>query len=142
MQRPDGVTILAVLAFIGAGLCAVAALLVLVGGAMVANMAMRPGMGMLAGVGGAILGVFFLAIAALYGVIGFGMLKLQNWARILVIVLSFIGAFFNAIGILTTMIHFHPMLIMWRLIMIGINVWIATYLLKPHVKQAFGATGF
>jgi len=142
MQRPDGVTILAVLAFIGAGLCAVAALLMLVGGAMVANMAMRPGMGMLAGVGGAILGVFFLAIAALYGVIGFGMLKLQNWARILVIVLSFIGALFNALGILTAMIHFHPALMLWRLIMIGINVWIALYLLKPHVKQAFGATGF
>jgi len=142
MQRPDGVTILAVLAFIGAGLCTVAALLMLVGGAMVANMAMRPGMGMLAGVGGAILGVFFLAIAALYGVIGFGMLKLQNWARILVIVLSFIGAFFNALGILTAMFHFHPALMLWRLIMIGINVWIAMYLLKPHVKQAFGATGF
>jgi hypothetical protein len=142
MQRPDGVTILAVLAFIGAGLCAVAALMMLLGGAMLANMAMRPGMGMLAGIGGAILGVFFLGIAALYGVIGFGMLKLQNWARILVIVLSFIGAFFNAIGILTAMIHFHPALMLWRLIMIGINVWIAMYLLKPHVKQAFGATGF
>jgi len=141
-QRPDGVTILAVLAFIATGLSVLAALGMLVGGAMVANMAMRPGMGMLAGVGGAILGVFFLAIAALYAVIGVGMLKLWNWARVLVIVLSGLGTLFNGLGVLTALFHLHPLLIVWRLIMVGINVWIAMYLLKPHVKQAFGAAGF
>lgn len=40
------------------------------------------------------------------------------------------------------MLHFHPLLVVWRLILVGVNVWIALYLLKPHVKQAFGATGF
>ncbi len=142
MERPSGVTILAVLAFIGAGMLVLAALLVFLGGAMVANMAMRPGMGMIAGIGGAILGIVFLGFAALYAVIGTGMLKLQNWARILVIILSGLGAFLNAIGVLSAMFHFHPLLVVWRLILVGVNVWIALYLLKPHVKQAFGATGF
>jgi hypothetical protein len=142
MERPDGVTVLGILAFIGAGLSVLAALGMLVGGAMIANMAARPGMGMIAGVGGAVLGVFFLFIAALYAVIGTGMFKLYNWARVLVIVLSFLGAFLNALGVLSALFHFHPLLILWRLIIIGVNVWIAMYLLKPHVKQAFGATGF
>ena len=142
MERPAGVTILGVLAFIGAGLSVLAALGMLLGGAMLANMAARPGMGMIAGVGGVALGVFFLVIAALYAVIGTGMFKLQNWARILVIVLSFLGAFLNALSLLGSLIHLHPLAVLWSLIVIGINVWIAMYLRKPHVKQAFGATGF
>lgn len=93
MERPTGVTILAVLALIGAGLSVVAALLVLLGGAMVANMASRPGLGMMAGVGGVIIGVFLLGVAALYAVAGVGFLKLQNWARILVVVLCGLGRF-------------------------------------------------
>jgi hypothetical protein len=142
MERPAGVTILGVLAFLGAGLLLLAALGMFLGGAVIANMAARPGMGMIAGVGGALLGCFFLIIAVLYVVIGTGMFKLQNWARILVIVLSFLGALLNAFGVLSALFHMHPLLIIWRLILVGINVWIAMYLLKPHVKLAFGATGF
>jgi|HubBroStandDraft_1064217.scaffolds.fasta_scaffold70738_2 hypothetical protein len=142
MQRPAGVTILGVLAFIGAGLLVLAALGMFLGGAILANMAARPGMGMIAGAGGVALGVFFLVIAALYAVIGTGMFKLQNWARILVIVLSFLGAFLNALSVLGSLLHLHPLAVLWSLILVAVNVWIAMYLLKPHVKQAFGATGF
>ena len=142
MERPDGVTVLGVLAYIGAGLSVLAALGMLLGGAIIANMAARPGMGMIAGVGGVALGIFFLVIAVLYAVIGTGMFKLQNWARILVIILSCLGAFLNALCLLAALFHFHPFAVLWCLIIIGVNVWIAMYLLKPHVKQAFGATGF
>jgi hypothetical protein len=142
MQRPDGVTVLGILAFIGAGLSVLAAMGMLVGGAMIANMAARPGMGMIAGIGGVALGIFFLVIAVLYAVIGTGMFKLQNWARMLVIILSFLGAALNALSFLGALFHFRPFAMLWSLIVIGINLWIATYLLKPHVKQAFGATGF
>jgi hypothetical protein len=142
MERPAGVTILAVLAFVGTGLSVLAAVGMLVGGAMVANMIARPGFGMATAIGGAVLGVFFLGVGALYAVIGTGMLNLWNWLRVLVIVLSFVGAFFYALGILTALLHFHPVLVLWRAILLGVNLWIAFYLLKPHVKQAFGATGF
>jgi hypothetical protein len=142
MERPTGVTILAVLAFIGAGMLVLAALGVLVGGAMVGSLAARPGMGMFAGALGAIIGVVFLGFAILYLVVGIGFLKLQNWARVLVIVLSGLGALVNGLGILTALFHFHPLIVVGRAIGLAINLWIAMYLLKPHVKQAFGATGF
>jgi len=142
MERPDGVTVPGVLAYIGAGLLVLAAFGMFVGGAMIANMAARPGMGMLATVGGVAFGVFFLIFAALYAVIGTGMFKLWNWARILVIVFSFLGAALNALSLLGSLFHFRIFAVLWSLVLIGINLWIATYLLKPHVKQAFGATGF
>jgi len=142
MERPAGVTILAVLAFVATGMLVLAALGVLLGGAIVANMAARPGFGMMAGIAGAVFGVVFLGIAALYAVIGVGFLKLQNWARILAIVLCCLGVLFNALGILTALFHFHVFLLFWRAIIVGINLWIVLYLLKPHVKLAFGATGF
>jgi hypothetical protein len=142
MERPTGVTILAVLAFIGAGLLILAALGVLLGGAMIANMSARPGNGMMAGIGGAIIGVFFLGFASLYAVLGVGFLKLQNWARVLAIILCGLGVLLNALGILTGLVHFHPLSMLSQVISLAINLWVALYLLKPHVKQAFGATGF
>jgi hypothetical protein len=142
MERPTGVTILAVLALIGAGLLVLSALGVLLGGAMIANMAARPGYGMMAGIGGAIIGAFFLGFAALYAVLGVGFLKLQNWARVLAIILCGLGVLFNALGILTGLLHFHPLQMFSQVISLAVNLWIALYLLKPHVKQAFGASGF
>jgi hypothetical protein len=97
---------------------------------------------MLAGIGGVVLGVFFLIFAAFYVVTAIGLMKLRNWARILVIILCCIGVLFNALGVLTALMHMHPLLLFWRAIILAIEVWIVVYLLKPHVKQAFGATGF
>jgi len=88
MQRPTGVTILAVLAFIGAGLSVLVAIGAFLGGAVMSSMMANPRFGMLAGVGAVIVGVFLLGIAVMDVVIGFGLWKLQNWARILTIVLS------------------------------------------------------
>jgi hypothetical protein len=142
MERPTGVTILAVLGFIATGLLVLAALGVLLGGAMVANMAARPGMGMIAGIGGAIIGVALLGFAVLYAVVGFAFLKLQNWARLLVIVLCGLGVLFNGLGVLTALFHFPVVVVTVRAIVVAVDLWVALYLLKPHVKQAFGATGF
>ena len=142
MERPVGVTILGVLGYLGAGLLVLAALLMFLSGAIVANLAARPGFGMVAGVGGAILGVFFLVFAAFYMITAVGLMKLQNWARILVIVLCGLGVFFNALGVLSALFHLHPLLVLWRAILLAVDLWVGLYLLKPHVKQAFGATGF
>lgn len=142
MQRPTGVTILGVLGYIGAGFLVLAALLMFLSGAIVANLAARPGFGVIAGIGGAILGVFFLAFAAFYVITAMGLMRLQNWARILVIILCGLGVFFYALGVLSALFHLHPVLVLWRAIILAIDLWIGMYLLKPHVKQAFGATGF
>jgi uncharacterized membrane protein (DUF2068 family) len=141
MERPTGVTILAILAFVGAGLLVLAALgFLLVGGVMLSRMAAMP-MGMMGGIGVAFVAVFCLVFAVLYVVIGAGLWKLQNWARILAIVLAALAVLFQALGVLGALAHFHPFLFIWRAIFLAIDVWIIVYLLKPNVKQAFGATG-
>ncbi len=142
MERPTGVTILAILGFIGAGLLVLAALGMFLGGAILANMATRPGMAMIGGVGGAIVAVVFLCIAALYFFVALGFLKLQNWARVLTIVLCGLGILFNGLGVLNALVHFHLVIVVWQAIVVAIDVWVLLYLLKPHVKLAFGATGF
>ena len=142
MERPTGVTILGMLGYIGAGCLVLAALVMFLSGAIVANLTARPGFGMLAGIGGVILGVFFLAFAAFYVVTAVGLMKLQNWARILVIILCGVGVCFYALGVLSALFHLHPLLVLWRAMVLAIDLWVGLYLLKPHVKQAFGATGF
>jgi hypothetical protein len=142
MERPTGVTILGVLGYIGAGCLVLAALLMFLSGAIVSNLAARPGFGMIAGIGGAILGVFFLAFAVFYLITAIGLMKLQNWARILVIILCGLGVFFYALGVLSALFHLHPMLVLWRALLLAIDLWIGLYLLRPHVKQAFGTSGF
>jgi hypothetical protein len=142
MERPLGVTILAVLGFIAAGMLVLAALVMFIGGAMVANMATRPGLAMIGGVGGAVVAVIFLGLAVLYLVVALGFLKLQNWARVLTIVLCGLGLLFNGLGVVNGLMHFRVFIVVWQAIVVGIDLWVIIYLLKPHVKQAFGATGF
>jgi uncharacterized membrane protein (DUF2068 family) len=145
MQRPTGVTILAILAFIGAGMLVLAALAMFAGGAILSRFANIPQVGMVAGVAGAVLAVMFLGFAVLEFVIGLGLWKLQNWARILTIVLLCLALLSSALGILMGLTHMLGMLFFMlffrRIIIAAIQVWILIYLLKPHVKQAFGATG-
>jgi hypothetical protein len=143
MERPTGVTILAVLGYIGAGLLVFAALgTFTMGGVLLSRMGGGGAMGMLGGAAVAFVGVVFLIIAVLYVVLATGLLKLQNWARILTIVFVGLGLLFQALGLLGALFHFHPFIFIWRAIFAAIDVWILVYLLKPHVKQAFGATGF
>jgi len=140
MERPTGVTVLAVLAFIVAGLAVLGALILLVGGAALSSM-MQSSMGgtMMAGVG-AIAGIIVLFVAALYAVTGYGLWKLQNWGRILCLVLVVLGLLSTAVNLIRMMTAFHIVYAVWGVFWIAIDIWIITYLLKPHVKQAFGAS--
>ena len=140
MERPTGVTVLAILAFVFAGGLVLAGLLLSAGGAMMSRMAVRPGLGVMAGVGSAIIAVIFLGFAALYLMIGLGFLKLQNWARVLAIVLAALGLIVNGFAILGPLVHFHPIFLLWRAAILGFDVWVLVYLFQPHVKRAFGAT--
>jgi uncharacterized membrane protein len=133
------VTILAVLSFIGAGACVLGALGFFLGGAAIARMGGAMGGGLMAALG-AFAGVVLLVVGAIYAVIGFGLWKLQNWARIVSIVLVALGLLSGAYGAFGLFSPLHIGLLIWQLFWIAIDVWIILYLLKPHVKQAFGAS--
>jgi hypothetical protein len=146
MERPAGVTILAALAFIGAGMLVLAGLALFLGGAMMSRMSAYPQFGIVAGAGGAFLGIICLGFAALELVVGLGLWKLQNWARILTMVLLVLALVSSAFTLLFALTHMFGVfffgLFFRRLVLAAIQLWILIYLLRPHVKQAFGATGF
>jgi hypothetical protein len=139
MERPAGVTVIAVLGFVGAFFLFFAALGMLLGGAILSSLANRPGLGMVAGIGGAIVGVVFVTIGALYLILGIGLWKLQNWARIVTLILVALGLIFNVLGLLRSILHLHVFVFFIQAVVIAIDVWIVVYLSKSDVKQAFGA---
>ena len=142
MERPTGVTILAILAFIGAGCTALAGLMFLLGGAMMSSMHAFPRFGMMAGMGSAMLGIMCLGLAALGLVVGVGLWKLQEWARVLAIVLAGLELVVTGFGVLGPLMAFHLIFFLfWRAVVLGLDVWIIVYLFQPHVRKAFGATG-
>jgi cytochrome c oxidase subunit IV len=114
----------------------------LLGGAVLSQMANSGGLGMLAGVGGAILGIILFGFAVVYVVDAMGLLKVANWARILTIILVGISLLRSVFGMMRSLGHLNPIALCFTLIVAAIDVWILVYLFKPEVKQAFGATGF
>jgi len=143
MERPTGVTILAVLYFIGTAFLGLCGILFIVGGSMLSGLAQSggPGSAILAA-GGAVVGAIFLVLALLELAIGIGFIKLQNWARVVAIVFTGIGVLFGVLGMFSLLAHVMVFALMIRFIVLALQIWILVYLFKPHVKQAFGATGF
>ena len=143
MERPTGVTILAALYFIVAAFLALCGILFIVGGSMLSGLVHGGGPGSaLFAMGGAVVGGIFLVLAVLDLAIGIGFIKLQNWARVVAIILIGIGVLFGLLNMATMLAHFVMFVLVVRLIFLAIEIWILVYLFKPHVKQAFGATGF
>lgn len=149
MQRPTGVTVLAVLDFIGAAFWLLMAVGGFLGatflGAIISQAAARSGGGTIgAGLGaaiGVVLGIFGLIFGGIAILMGWGMWSLKEWARILQIVFAGIGACFQALGILTSLLHFHIFAMMWNVVWLAINAFIIYYLIQPQVKAAFAARG-
>jgi len=143
MNRPTGVTIIAVLGFIAAVLWAVAGLAICMGGAMVSRLA-HTAMGRLAGMGGTLVGLMALGVAALGIVTAIALLNLRNWARIVTIAAAGLSLLVAALGLVEALEHVHVLFyfgaFVRRAIMAAVDVWILAYLLQPTVKQAFSAT--
>lgn len=141
MGRPTGVTILAIFSFIGTCFFVFFGFLALLGG-VVAAIASIPLFAMLAGAGAVGAAIFCLIAAAFSAWIGIGLLKLRNAARVLTMIFVGLSLLASAFGIVSSLIHLDIPSAIVRLIIGAIDLWIITYLQKPHVKQAFGATGF
>jgi hypothetical protein len=143
MERPTGVTILAVLYFLGAACLVLLGILSIVGGSLLSGLAHGGGpASALFAMGGVFIGAILLVLAVLDVAIAVGFLKLQNWARIVAIILTGIGVLFGLLGLVTMLAHLMVFLLIFRLVVLAIEVWILVYLFQANVKQAFGATGF
>ncbi len=144
MQRPTGVTILAVLDFLAAGACLLLAVAFGLGFGLLGSIAgggeggSDAGMAVLMGLG-ALAGVVFVVAALISLVVGVGLWKLKNWARILTIVFSILGVLSNLAGAVIPMMTGEPVSAVSSLIGLGVNVLILWYMFQPDVKQAFGA---
>ncbi len=140
MGRPVGVTILAILDFLGAAICLLGGIGMLVGGGAIATaisqQAGASGAGVLQALGAG-LGVVLLIGAALGALLGWGLWTLKNWARIVTIVLMGINILFALLGLLGTLAHFNLFTLIWTLFWIAVYGLIIWYLLKPDVKAAF-----
>jgi hypothetical protein len=148
MQRPTGVTILAVLEFIGGALgilggCGLVGLGALggataVGGAAAGEAgraAVAGGLGIL-GIG---LGVFTIILSVVGLFIGYGLWTLKKWAWNAARILSIVSIVFSIIGILNSILGGQgaDSSILSSAVTIAINAFIVYYLNKPEVKAAF-----
>ena len=141
MGRPVGVTILAILNFIVAACCLLGGIAMILGGGVIATMMSQQGGGaglggILAGLG-AFAGVFIIIIGGVGALVGFGLWKLKEWARIVSIVLIGINVVFQLVGLLGTLAHFNLFAVIWTVFWTAVDVFIIWYLLKPEVKAAF-----
>lgn len=145
MGRPVGVTILAVLYYLGAASCVVGGIAMIAGGGFIATLIKQQaqssgagagGAGLLAGVGAA-LGVFFLLVAAVYVLLGWGLWALKNWARIVTVVLCAIFLALQLLGLVTVLTHFNLRSLISSLLWIAVDAVIIGYLLQAGVKAAF-----
>lgn len=140
MGRPTGVTILAILNFIGAAFCLLFGIAMIVGGGFIATMLSQgqgaAGAGILAGLGAAA-GVVIIVCGGVSALIGFGLWKLKGWARIVSIVLFAISAVMQLLGLLGSLAHFNLFAVVWTVFWIAVDAFVIWYLLKPEVKAAF-----
>ena len=135
-ERPTGVTILAVLFFIAGAFYASGTL-------VVGSRVLRPLAGLLINPLAAIVVIVSLATtlvqAALFVAIGIGLLRLQNWARVLLIVLIGLGFLTGARALATSGAHGIVSSPGPALIVVVSGIGMLIYLFRPHVKRAFGA---
>ena len=138
MGRPTGVTVIAVLDFIGAGLCVLLGIAALVGASFLgAFMSQAQGGnaaagGFMAMLGGAI-SIFLIIVGGISGLVGWGMWTLKSWARIVQIIFAALGL----LGALSLLLHFSGAVLFGFVLRVAINGLIIWYLLKPEVAAAF-----
>jgi uncharacterized membrane protein (DUF2068 family) len=135
--RPAGVTILALLCFIAGGSYAY-------GTRMIGDWILHPLAGLLINPLAGMMAIVYLAAALVQAgffiAIGIGLLKMHNWARVVLIVLCLIVLPFAVLGLMGSLMHAGASSLGSLVIVIAIAASMLVYLFKPRVKEVFGAT--
>lgn len=133
MQRPAGVTAIAILFFV------VVAYLAAVGLAMLASpgsIGMRAGAPLLFGL--ELAGPYmFLLTGAVGALLGVGLLRLNNWARRAAAIVAILGVVMLVPSVSAAVITFHGSALVWGGLGIILRVMIAWYLYQRPVIDAF-----
>jgi hypothetical protein len=137
MKRPTGVTVLAILSFLSAAFLVYALLLLSAGSFGLGTSATSAG-GIMAWLGPAA-ETIALVFAVIYIAIGIGLLKLMNWARLLLMILLVIGAIAAVIAVFSSFSPLRITALVTQAVGMAFNILIFIYLLDPQVKQAFTA---
>ena len=126
IERPTGVTILAVLAFIVGIFGALGGLLVVAAGTAAAAY----GFGIEGGLA-VVIGALVLIVGLLWLAVGWGLWNINKWGYQLAMILAIIGIILALPGIAGA-----------GIVTIIINGIIIYYLIQPEIKDVFGITGF
>lgn len=132
MDRPFGVTVVAILCFVGAGIGMLGALWVF----LTAKHSTGRAGSVIAVV--AITGLYTLAVAALSVVTGVGLLKLRNWARRLTVAFSWLSVAGLLLGVGGSLLRGQIFRLMVDLIFLALFTWVIWYMFRPYVARAFG----
>jgi hypothetical protein len=140
MQRPAGAIIIGIVDFLFAAFFACLGLLFFAGGTLIQRFLSSAGT-MPGNVGpdvfakiGAVAGIMILLWAAFCALVGWGMIAVKNWARIISIILAALGVLLSIPGLLNA---FRGGPIVMTVIFLAYYVWVIWYLLMPGVAQAF-----
>ena len=134
-QRPMGITILAILAFIGGVLGICGGLSGIIGGSFLGGLAASVGASDATALGGmvAIYSIIAVVFAVADLVFGFGAWTLKPWAWMLGMVLFGLNVVFQLVSVIAGWATFGGVII--SLAIAGVIIY---YLLTPDVKKAFG----
>jgi hypothetical protein len=141
MGRPVGVTILGGLMTVaGLGFAVTGLVFLFMGstGAM-ATIETSGFMATLLAALGAAAGVIFLLFGGLHIVLAFGIFQMRNIARILTIFLFLLIGTGACLGLIATLLSYSHVGLAWNLLLLAVDALALWYLLRPHVKEAFGA---
>jgi hypothetical protein len=140
-KRPLGVTILAVLSFIGAAFEAVLFILAIAAPGTLRSLilALSPqgsGPDKLLDLG-SLLPAYFGAIAIVIGLLGYGMWTLRNWARLITIVIAALSLVGTIVSLVQIGSELDSSTILLGLVRVGVCVLILWYLTRPGIRSTF-----
>lgn len=146
MERPAGVTLIALLEFLIATLLILFAIASAMGASVLGAIVSRtrdigaPGFFLFAGAG-MFLAVLVLVPAMLCVLLGYGLWELRNWARIGTMIFAVLGLTGASIALLWSLMHLRIFGVMASSIRLGINLLVLWYLSQSRIRGYFMVPG-